>query len=352
MSLKTLAFRSIDLLAPVTPFSLTRNMIGNPLFLPFYHVVSDHDLPHIKHLYRVKSKRDFSADLEFFLKHYTPIGPDDLLEAVNKDLVLPPNAFLVTIDDGFTECEQVIAPLLKQKGLPAVFFLNTGFLNNADISYRNKASILHDRILKNPPSPGTKNEIHRILDSAKVAQSPLEQRLHQVSYQDRAILELIADALDTSFSEYLADKKPYMTDDQVRGLLKDGFHIGAHSVDHPLYSRLTLEDQFQQTRESMQETARRFDLNYRFFAHPFMDNGISADYFDTLVDNNEINLMFGTSGLMADPCPINFQRVFMERSADRNARAEINEEMLKTLARRLSDQNTVTRSKAVIDSDN
>jgi len=85
------------------PTSLLRALAGVEFILPYYHVVSDHEIPHVKHLYRHKSVSDFKADLDFILAHYSPIDLSELLNHVQSGRPLPEKSFLLTFDDGFRE---------------------------------------------------------------------------------------------------------------------------------------------------------------------------------------------------------------------------------------------------------
>ena len=343
MSLKSATFAGIERLAPLAPFRLTRRLVGSPIFLPFYHVVSDRDLPHIKHLYRIKTSAEFEQDLDFFLKHYEAVDAMDLLGAINGTSTLPRNAFLLTVDDGFSECADTIAPMLERKGIPAIFFVCSGFINNEDLSYRNKASLLHEYFLTSGDDAARKKVLN-LLRNDGTEVDDIFQALHSVSYENRESLERIADICNVSFTEFLATEKPYMDSEQIRSLVDKGFHVGAHSIDHPVYSHLPANEQIRQTLESTNAVSQQFNLNYRFFAHPFMDNGITASYFREVVELGKLDMIFGTSGLMSDPCRQNMQRVFMERSMNFEARSEISEEMLKTLIRKATGKNTVARA--------
>ena len=53
---------------------------GQPHIFPFYHVVSDWHLPHIRHLYRYKRVKEFDNDLEELLKWYEPLSVNDYLQ--------------------------------------------------------------------------------------------------------------------------------------------------------------------------------------------------------------------------------------------------------------------------------
>src|SRR5687768_11071814 len=120
---------------------LTRSSPVTSLF-PYHHVVSDERLPHIIHLYPYKNVKQFSTDIDFLLKYFEAISPADLISFINTHHKLPEKKFLLTFDDGFKEVSEVIAPILKRKGIPAIFFINPAFIDNKEMFYRNKISLI------------------------------------------------------------------------------------------------------------------------------------------------------------------------------------------------------------------
>src|SRR5690606_19551070 len=116
--------------------------------LPTYHSITDHTPDHLKFLYKPRTKKEFLNDLEFILKIYKPIDLQQLIRIVHKKEEVSNNLFHISFDDGLKECYEVIAPILKQKGIPATFFINPSFIGNKNLMFRYKASILINKILK------------------------------------------------------------------------------------------------------------------------------------------------------------------------------------------------------------
>ena len=127
------------------------------LVLPFYHAVSDDLMPHVAHVYPVRSRSAFMKDLEFFLRHYEPLGLEDLKSPVPPGKRKKPAMFL-SFDDGLSEIYDIVAPLLLSKGIPAGIFVNTGFVDNRDLFYRYKSSLLLDRFESIKYSPAVTEE--------------------------------------------------------------------------------------------------------------------------------------------------------------------------------------------------
>lgn len=101
-----------------------------PVILPFYHTVSDIPLTHIQHLYKVKNLDQFQRELDFFQKNYTAISVDHLIAYNRGEKTIEQPSFHLTFDDGLKECSKIIAPILKERGLDATFFINPNFIDN------------------------------------------------------------------------------------------------------------------------------------------------------------------------------------------------------------------------------
>jgi len=143
---------------------------------PNYHAVADYDLPHIKHLYRTRTVDEFRSDLEYFQQNFRPITLADLNRSLQENGRPPRNAMLLTVDDGFREVAEQMAPILREKGIPAVFLICPNFLDNKELFWRSKVSLIIEQIhTKSVPSERTavtellKSNGHLPADGDKVA---------------------------------------------------------------------------------------------------------------------------------------------------------------------------------------
>jgi len=300
---------------PTIPLFLLKKLLKKALILPYYHIVSDREVPHVKHLYSFRNTTQFRDDLDFFLKNYSPLSLADLLERLKNDNSAPETAFHLTFDDGFSEQYGVVAPTLKEKGIPATFFLVSDFLDNKKLFYRHKASILVEN-LKRANGSKSRHELARILSKYGVNSTDFESAILSVRYEQKGVLDEIAPLLNVDFAEYLTNSKPYLTSPQVSKLVEDGFTIGAHGVDHRMYTSLSLKDQLYQTRESVDVITKCFSLEYRAFAFPHLDSGVSRGYFDAIFSNGYVDISFGTSGMIEDVYHNNLQRFPMEKTKE------------------------------------
>ncbi len=316
-----------------------------PLLLPYYHMVTDHDVPHVKHLYHFRSISEFEADIDFMLRHFSPVSLADVIANIRRELPLSGWPLFLSFDDGFRELHDVVAPILRAKGMPATFFLTTGFLDNKDCSHSQKSSLLIEH-LTGATSLKVISMVHATLDQAGIGQGELAARLLAVNYHQRSVLDRIAVLSGYDFTAYLKTVQPYLTSDQVRALLQDGFTIGAHSVDHPQYDSLPLGEQLKQTRSSIDELKHRFSLDYAAFAFPHSDIGVTRAFFDAIRSNGDLDASFGTRGFIADELPFHRQRFTMERTSH-PARRTIARQCARRLLRQFSGRGVVRRPREI-----
>lgn len=296
------------------PFSILKRIQKQKLILPLYHIVSDAKLPHIIHCYSYKNPKQFEKDLNIFLRHFNPISLHDLVQSINNLNEIRQRSFLITIDDGYREVYDIIAPILLKKSIPAVFFLNSAFVDNKNMSYRNKTSLIIDNLQNNAQSFPL-NEIQVLLRDNDIINNDLKSAILSIQYHQKYILDDIAKLMNIDFDLYLKEKEPYLTSVQISELIKNGFDIGSHSIDHPLYKYLTLEEQLRQTRESFNFLEEKFPMPYKVFAFPHNDRGVKSFFKETHF-NGEIQISFGTSSFSKGNCKNNLQRQSMENTND------------------------------------
>jgi peptidoglycan/xylan/chitin deacetylase (PgdA/CDA1 family) len=304
-------------------------------------MVSDQDLWHIKHLYGYKSVRQFTDDLEFLLRYYAPIALPDLLDHVRLGRSLPNRAMLLTFDDGFREMHDVVAPILTAKGVSATFFVNTQFIDNVEACYLNKASILIEHV-RRKGSSAVNAALAKLLERHQIFADDVETGIRAVTYRQRGVLDELVEAAELDVAGYLSRTQPYLTAAAIEGLIDRGFHIGAHSVDHPLYAALPLEDQISQTVTSVATIRTRFELPYGAFAFPHSDRGVSLEYFRRVAATGLVDLSFGTGGLLGDSVQRNLQRFSLEKPVESAPRI-LAYHHARRLGKMLTRRGTVTR---------
>lgn len=320
------------------PFKFIRFLSGQNFILPFYHLVSDENPIHLKHLYPVKTTKTFEKELDFLLKYYNPISIVDLLKSVEREQTISKPAFLLSFDDGLREFNDVIAPVLLRKGIPATCFLNSAFIDNRDLFFRFKASILIEEIQKKQLS----ERVNKWFETKNLKFENLSKALLNIRFSNKNVLDELAGFLELDFNEFLQKEKPYLSSSQIESLTKQGFTFGAHSIDHPLYSEISIKEQLRQTKESVEYVFSAYKQSYKTFAFPYTDYNVSGGFFETIYKNEMLDLTFGCAGIKSENFPRHFQRIALEYESF-SAQSIIKGQYLYFLAKAMVRKNTIKR---------
>ena len=291
------------------PMNLLSKMTSQSVVLPFYHTVSDSESIHIKHLYQIKSVTQFEKELDFLLKNFKPIDFLEYRKCILEDIPLK-NRFLLTFDDGLKEFYTIVAPILKRKGIPAMNFLNSAFVDNKDLFYRYKVSVLIEKLKTSTFSDFTQQAIKQWFLEQEITLDDNYKGLLRVTYQQKETLDSLAQIISFDFKDYLKEEEPYLTTKQIHELIEQGFHFGAHSIDHPAYHTIHLEEQLRQTKESIHTISSNYQLTYNTFSFPFTDFNVPKAFFNEIEPYAELS--FGCAGLKNDSVKFNKQRIPFE----------------------------------------
>ena len=286
------------------------NKSHNEILIPVYHTLATNHVI-TEHLFNSPTKKKFKNDIYFMLKNYRSISLKKIIDLQNGNRSKLKNRFHVTFDDGFADHYYIAMDFLKQNEIDATFFIVKDFLDNKSLFYRNKASLIIDKLSVTYPKK-FQNEITEYMLSKNLYFSNLKKSIMKIKHKDENHLNEIAKLCDVDFDEYLTTKKPYMTSDQINELIDHGFSVGSHSVNHTLLQDLTEEEQKHQVSNSMEFIQNKFGLDYKVFAAPFSDKNLKKSFIEYLLNNNIIDAFFGTQGFRLDTIPNSYQRFAMD----------------------------------------
>jgi len=179
---------------------------------------------------------------------------------------LPIRAACVTFDDGYADNAAVALPILLRRGIPATFFLATGFIDGGrmwndsviETFRRARGDVLDARCIGLDQLSVSTIELRRLaIDRALAALKylPLEER-------QRRVEELGAGASEKLPSGLM------MTEEQVRQLHSSDMEIGAHTVTHPILARVDPERAGGEIRDSKNRLEAITGTPVTLFAYP------------------------------------------------------------------------------------
>ena len=177
---------------------------------------------------------------DFFAANTNVLSLSEATAALAKGK-LPSRAVVLTFDDGYPEWVEHIAPALRQRNLPATFFVTTGQLQDTDGLWHERITsavrALPDHGVTLPFGFGGFVQLDSLDKRARLVRE-LQERLKYAPVRERldaiALLEAQARGPLTPPSRF--------DNAAVRELHSQGFEIGAHTVHHPILNECTLEE--------------------------------------------------------------------------------------------------------------
>jgi peptidoglycan/xylan/chitin deacetylase (PgdA/CDA1 family) len=179
---------------------------------------------------------------------------------------LPARAVCITFDDGYRDNLEVACPILRRHGLPATFFIASGFLNGGRMFHDTAVEAVRrfpsGDIDLTPFGLGWR-KIDGI-ESRRSVMDALVKAIKYLSLEDR--IELSDRLASMAQSPLPADLM--MTSEQVRELRGLGMTVGGHTHDHPILAKVSTELARSQIETNRDYLTTLLGEKPRLFAYP------------------------------------------------------------------------------------
>lgn len=216
----------------------------------------------------------FRWHLDLVKRLFTPLPLSEAIERISEDR-LPARALCITFDDGYEDNASVALPLLEEAGVPATFFIATGYLDGG--------MMFNDRIIETvrrlPKRLHDFDEFglgrHDLNDAASrvAAYTALIRHAKYLPPDEREAMSLrVAQRIDEDLPADLM-----MQREQVLQLRRAGMDIGGHTTTHPILSQLDDRSALADMRHGRNQLQEILDEPVTLFAYP---NGKPGKDFD------------------------------------------------------------------------
>jgi peptidoglycan/xylan/chitin deacetylase (PgdA/CDA1 family) len=234
---------------------------------------------------------DFDRQLGYLAQWFNVVSLKDLVAWLDGHQDLPPHAALVTFDDGYLDNYTSAYPLLGKHKLPALIFLTTGHIGTDAPFYWDMAAYCFAH---------TQDDHLTFPDGRVEYWSDVAQR-EQVSKHWIEWMKTLPQAEKQVYVDHLPTLlgvsipagffQGLMMDwDQIREMQKGGIEFGAHTVHHPILTRISLEQAREEVIESKSRIEDELGEPVLGFAYP---NGQASDL------NKDIEKVVAYSGIRA-----------------------------------------------------
>jgi peptidoglycan/xylan/chitin deacetylase (PgdA/CDA1 family) len=209
--------------------------------------------------------KNFDTQINY-LNHHFNVLP--LYEAVQRlrSGTLPARAACITFDDGYADNAEIALPILQKYGVSATFFIATGFINGGimwndrliELIRRAKGDTLDlERIGKGKHAIKTVSQRHNLLFNLIKEFKHLPFEIRQLELEK--LQQIIPEVLPDDFM---------MTSEQIRKLHHAGMEIGAHTVEHPILTRIENDKAYAEMVNSKETLENIIGNSVRLFAYP------------------------------------------------------------------------------------
>jgi len=187
---------------------------------------------------------------------------------------IPARALSITFDDGYADNEEIAGPILQRLGMSATFFVSTGYLGDG--------CMWNDRVIESVRRCASQRldlrglglddyPLHADADRRRA----IEAILRAIKHQEPARRQATTDAIVVAAGS-VSWPRLMMSHDQVRSLRRMGMEIGAHTVTHPILTRLDARAAQDEMARSKRELESLLAEPVDLFAYP---NGVpTQDY--------------------------------------------------------------------------
>lgn len=226
----------------------------------------------------------FNAVLRRLLACGSPVDMEQVRLHYEEGAPVPPRAFAITFDDGFANNLTTAAPILVDQGIPATFYITTGFVELNYMSWTDRVEYaIEQRTCGTLRLPWGERSFARGEDRRAVL-----EELRRVIKQDPRI---DGDALATEIQEQLGVPVTFSSDhvldrkltwDQVKALAKEpSFIVAGHSHSHRILEYLTDAELEQDIDNSIRLLEEKAGVRSHHYSYP---EGLSFCYSTRVID--------------------------------------------------------------------
>ncbi len=255
-----------------------RRLAGESLVTLLYHRIDDPDRPEFYGFRdNVSATREaFAVQLDYLVKNFDVVTLDDCIAWIEGRAPLSSRAVLITFDDGYHDNFANAAPELAARDLRAVLFAATGFMDDRAVFYwdwvaeafrwsSQREAVLPLLGYTMFDSPQTRQRAAQRWITAAKALRDEEKRLR---------INNLANCLEVP-PPHGPPPGLHMTWPELGAAARDCFDIGAHTVNHPIVSRLSIEEAEHEIARSRTTLENVLGHPVRAFAYP---NGHPCDF--------------------------------------------------------------------------
>ncbi|MCG2590824.1 polysaccharide deacetylase family protein [Rhodohalobacter sulfatireducens] len=247
----------------------------------FHYIRENYDEPYPS-IFGI-TPQQFSDRLDQIGKFADFLSIEDLVNIIEGEKKQPEKSVVITFDDGFKEQYELAWPVLKKKGIPAIFFANTNPIEEKNVTTTHKIHILRaytppldfQRVLENTLR---ENDIEINYPDVNIARQAYQydeletaklKFFLNYSLDHDQLSEVINDMfLELNFKESEISQNLYMTKEMIKDLAQKGV-LGTHGHTHRPLGLIPDEEASNDVKTSLNKLKKWTGVNVKALSYPF-----------------------------------------------------------------------------------
>jgi peptidoglycan/xylan/chitin deacetylase (PgdA/CDA1 family) len=247
------------------------------------------------------STKVFEEQMEYLQKNYNVISQEQFLGWLYREEPLPEFPAMLTFDDGYRDNLTNALPILKKFGLPAIIFLTSGFIGTSNGFYWDIAAYCFSHTKKQSAFlPHLGEKVWADETAMRSVLSEWVEALKRISEEEKQSAMRALPAILEVEIPHLVFEKLMLSWEEARGMVLNGIAFGAHTVSHPILTRVPLEQAEHELVESKKQIEEKLGAPIHTLAYP---NGQSNDISPEVINAAKRSGFQAAFSLMPGPSP-------------------------------------------------
>jgi peptidoglycan/xylan/chitin deacetylase (PgdA/CDA1 family) len=260
-------------------YSIFRKHFGSQIMILTYHRVGPNNNTW---LLPPTSTADFENQMRYITKTHKIMPLYKLAKALQEGKSLEGKIAVVTFDDGYKDSYLHAFPILKKYNIPATIFLITGHIDKGNLFWFDKIRyILYNTKIKKIELEDFGEFLVDSIDNKLRSMFIIVEKLKKIPNEKKDdILIKLTDICNINIPSDLG-REIILSWDEVKEMNEYDIIFGAHTVTHPILTKVSLDQARFEISQSKKDIEKRINQNIDTFCYP---NGTIEDFNNNIIE--------------------------------------------------------------------
>lgn len=233
-------------------------------------------------LYPSTTISDFEKQMRYLSRTFKILPLNKLAEQILKGRPLSKKVAVVTFDDGYRDNYRYAFPILKKYKIPATVFLITGHINTDNMFWFDKIRYLiwYTKLKRLELDGFGDFSLNSMKNRSHLISRIIEKFKKIPDKKKNYLLEELVNISDVDIPCDIG-RDIILSWDQVKEMNEGRIDFGAHTVTHPILTRISPDQAKFEITQSKRDIEKRLNQSVDTFSYP---NGAITDFNNNIID--------------------------------------------------------------------